>query len=108
MIYKFIEINKNLRKINITKNPISDIFTVIPEEKKNADINPKYIQKDDKDNIIINGFFSFLIKIKNELIENEKEHSGRESFNVKFDCRSNINKNSENYPYSDKPIIFKK
>ena len=73
-----------MRKINITKNPISEIFTVVPEEKKNADISPKYIQKDEKDNIIINGFFSFLIKIKNELIENEKEHSGRESFNVKF------------------------
>ena len=108
MMYKFIETNKNLRKINITKNPISEIFTVVPEEKKNADISPKYIQKDDKDNIIINGLFSFLVKIKNELIENEKEHSGREYFNVKFDCRSNINKNSENYPYSDKPIIFKK
>ena len=108
MMYKFIETNKNLKKINITKNPISDIFTVVPEEKKNADVNPKYIEKDGEGNIIINGFFSFLIKIRNELIDNEKEHSGREFFNVKFDCRSNINKNSENYPYSDKPIIFKK
>lgn len=107
MIYKFISINKNLKKLNITKNPISEIFTVVPEEKKDADINPKYISLDDNKNIIINCFFSFLIKIRNELIENEKD-TGRDSFNIKFDCRSNINKNSENYPYSDKPIIFKK
>ena len=109
LIYKFIEINKNLTKINITKNPISDIYTVVPEDKKNADISNKYIERDkDTNNIIINGFFSFLIKIRDELIENEKEHSGRDSFNVKFDCRSNVNKYSENYPYSDIPIVFKK
>ena len=109
MIYKFIEINKNLTKINITKNPISDIYTIVPEDKKNADISNKYIERDkNTNNIIINGLFSFLIKIRDELIENEKEHSGRDSFNVKFDCRANINKYSENYPYSDKPIIFKK
>ena len=108
MIYKFIEINKNLTKINITKNPISDIYTIVPEEKKNADISPKYIVKDKEGNIIINGFFSFLIKIRDELIENGKENTGREGFNIKFDCRSNINKYSENYPYADKPIIFKK
>ena len=108
MIYKFIEINKNLTKINITKNPISDIYTIVPEEKKNADISPKYIVKDKEGNIIINGFFSFLIKIRDELIENGKDNTGREGFNIKFDCRSNINKYSENYSYADKPIIFKK
>ena len=109
MIYKFIEINKNLTKINITKNPISDIYTIVPEDKKNADISNKYIERDENTNdIIINGFFSFLIKIRDELIENEKKHSGRDSFNVKFDCRSIVNKYSENYPYSDRPIIFKK
>ena len=108
MMYKFLEINKRLKKFNITKNPISDIFTIIPEEKKNADTSNKYIIRDKNDKIIINGFFSFLVKIRDELINNEREHKGRESFNVKFDCRSNINKYSENYPYADKPIIFKK
>ena len=43
MIYKFIEVNKNLNKINITKNPISDIYTIVPYDKKDADINPIFI-----------------------------------------------------------------
>ena len=108
MIYKFIEINKNLKKMNITKNPISEIYTIVPEEKKNADTNSKYISKEKNGKIIIDGFFSFLIKIRDDLLDNEIEKLGRESFNIKFDCRSNINKYSENYPYCDKPIIFKK
>ena len=108
MIYKFIEVNKNLNKINITKNPISDIYTIVPYDKKDADINPMFINKDQDDKIIINGFFSFLIKIRDELLENGDDNTKREGFNVKFDCRSNINKYSDSYPFSDKPIIFKK
>jgi hypothetical protein len=107
MMYKFIEVNKSLNKINLTKNPISDIYTIVPEENNNADVNSKYIIKDDENEIIINCFFSFLIKIRDELLRNGMEYS-RSSFNVKFDCRSNINKYSENYPFSSKPIIFKK
>ena len=38
----------------------------------------------------------------------EEKKYGRHTFNLRFDCRSNVNKNSENYPYSDKPIIYKK
>ena len=108
MMYKFIEVNKNLTKINITKNPISEIYTVVPYDKKDADINPMFINKDQDDKIIINGFFSFLIKIRDELLENSDDNTKRVGFNVKFDCRSNINKYSDSYPYSDKPIIFKK
>jgi len=108
MMYEFIEVNKNLRKINITKNPISDIYTVVPYDKKDADINPMFITKGQDDKIIINGFFSFLIKIRDELLENGDDKTKRSEFNVKFDCRSNINKYSDSYPYSDKPIIFKK
>ena len=108
MIYKFIEVNKNLNKINITKNPISDIYTVVPYDKKDADINPIFITKDQDDKIIINGFFSFLIKIRDDLLESGDDNTKRVGFNVKFDCRSNINKYSDSYPFSDKPIIFKK
>ena len=108
MIYKFIEVNKNLNKINITKNPISDIYTIVPYDKKDADINPMFITKDQDDKIIINGFFSFLIKIRDELLESGDDNTKRVGFNVKFDCRSNINKYSDSYPFSDKPIIFKK
>ena len=108
MIYKFIEVNKNLNKINITKNPISDIYTVVPYDKKDADINPMFITKDQDDKIIINGFFSFLIKIRDDLLESGDDNTKRVGFNVKFDCRSNINKYSDSYPFSDRPIIFKK
>ena len=108
MIYKFIEVNKNLNKINITKNPISDIYTIVPYDKKDADINPMFITKDQDDKIIINGFFSFLIKIRDELLESGDDNTKRVGFNVKFDCRSNINKYSDSYPFSDRPIIFKK
>ena len=108
MIYKFIEVNKNLTKINITKNPISDIYTIVPYDKKDADINPMFITKDQDDKIIINGFFSFLIKIRDELLESGDDNTKRVGFNVKFDCRSNINKYSDSYPFSDRPIIFKK
>ena len=108
MIYKFIEVNKNLNKINITKNPISDIYTIVPYDKKDADINPMFITKGQDDKIIINGFFSFLIKIRDELLESGDDNTKRVGFNVKFDCRSNINKYSDSYPFSDKPIIFKK
>ena len=108
MMYQFIEVNKNLTKINITKNPISETYTVVPYDKKDADINPMFINKDKDDKIIINGFFSFLIKIRDELLENGDDNTKRVGFNVKFDCRSNINKYSDSYPYSDKPIIFKK
>ena len=107
LMFKFVEINKNLTKMNITKNPISDIYTIVPEEKKNADNNSKYIERDINNNIIINGFFSFLVKIRDELVDNKRSNSKRDSFNIKFDCRSNINRYSENYPYCDKPIIFK-
>jgi hypothetical protein len=108
MIYKFIEVNKNLNKINITKNPISDIYTIVPYDKKDADINPMFITKDQDDKIIINGFFSFLIKIRDDLLESGDDNTKRVGFNVKFDCRSNINKYSDSYPFSDRPIIFKK
>ena len=104
LMYKFIKENKKLNKMNITKNPISEIYTIVPG--KNADISNEYIVKDAQGKIIINCFFSFLIKIRDELL-NKDEDGERNGFEMKFDCRSNINRNSENYPYGDKPILFK-
>ena len=46
-----------------------------------------------------------LIKIRDELLKSDKD---RGKFNLRFDCRSNVNRNSENYPYGDKPFIYKK
>lgn len=108
LIYKFIQKNSYLNKLTITKNPISEYYSVVPEQNNNADRSDKYIKKDENNKIIINCLFSLLIKIRDELLMEEEEKSERKSFNLRFDCRSNVNKNSENYPYSDKPIVYKK
>jgi hypothetical protein len=108
LLYQFIQNNKYLSKLTITKNPISEYYTVIPEKNNDADKSNKYIKRDENGNIIINCLFSFCIKIRDELLTKEEEKAGRNSFNLRFDCRSNVNKNSENYPYSDKPFIYKK
>ena len=104
LLYQFIQNNKYLSKLTITKNPISEYYTVIPEKNNNADKSDKYIKRDENGNIIINCLFSFCIKIRDELLTKEEEKAGRNTFNLRFDCRSNVNKNSENYPYSDKPF----
>lgn len=108
LLYQFIQNNKYLSKLTITKNPISEYYTIIPEKNNNADKSDKYIKRDENGNIIINCLFSFCIKIRDELLTKEEEKAGRNTFNLRFDCRSNVNRNSENYPYSDKPFIYKK
>ena len=107
LIYQFIQSNKYLTKLTITKNPICEFYSVVPEPKNDADRSDKYIKKDENGNIIINCLFSLLIKIRDELLTRDEEKIGRNTFNLRFDCRSNVNKNSDNYPYSDKPIIYK-
>ena len=104
LLYKFIEKMQCLSKLTITKNPISELYSVVKGE--NADKDPKFVKKDESGKIMINCLFSMLIKIRDELligVEKEK----RKGFNLKFDCRSNVNRNSENYPYNDKPFVKK-
>ena len=108
LIYKFIQNNICLNKLTITKNPLCDFYSVVPEPNKNADKSDKYLKKDENNKIIINCLFSLLIKIRDELLKEEEENNSRNSFNLRFDCRSNVNKNSENYPYNDRPIIYKR
>ena len=103
-MYNFIKNNKHLTKLTITKNPISEFYSVVPENHNNADKSEKYIKKDNNGMIIINCLFSLCIKIRDELLT---ENNGRDTFNLRLDCRSNVNKNSSNYPYSDKPFIYK-
>jgi hypothetical protein len=105
LIYLLIEKKSCLTKLTITKNPICDFYSIIPD--RDADKSEKYIKKDNNNNIIINCLFSFLIKIRDELLPKEKEKNGRTTFNLRFDCRSNVNKNSDNYPYDEKPIVYK-
>ena len=108
LIYNFIEKNTFLNKLTITKNPIGEFYSIVPEAKNNADKSDKYILRDENNKIIINCLFSLLVKIRDELLQNEEDKIERSNFNLRFDCRSNVNRNSENYPYSDKPIVFKK
>ena len=106
LMYKFIEQMPYLSKLTITKNPISEFFSVT--KGTDADKSEKYIKKDLNGKIMVNCLFSMLIKVRDELLTNEYDKEKRKGFNLKFDCRSNVNKNSENYPYSDKPFVKKK
>ena len=103
-MYIFIQRYNKLTKLTITKNPISQLYTCV--QKHNADKSDEYIKRDSNHNIIINCLFSFLIKIRDELLKKERENNGRDNFNLRFDCRKNVNKNSDNYPYSDTPFDF--
>ena len=108
LLYKFIVENRNLTKLNITKNPIKDKLKIINEPGGGSHFNEKYIKRDKDDNIIINCFFSFLMKIKNEVLSKEDYKIERNEFVVIFDCKSSFNLNSETYPYSNFPIVFNK
>lgn len=105
LLYKFIEQTPHLNKLTITKNPISEFYSVVKGE--NADKSDKFIKRDNSGKIAINCLFSMLIKIRDELLTSDFDKEKRKGFNLKFDCRSNVNKNSENYPYNDKPFIKK-
>ena len=106
LFYKFIEENKKLTKLNITKNPIKEKLLIKNEPGGAANFNEKYIKRDNDDNIIINCFFSFLVKIKNELLSREDYKIDRNEFIIIFDCKSLFNLNSQTYPFNNYPIIF--
>ena len=97
LIYKFIVENKNLKKLTINKNPISGKYKVLYDEDEFLNDREEVKDKDGK--IIINCFYSFLLKIKNEL-------SDRNDFNIEFDCIYDINLNSQNFPYDKQQIVF--
>ena len=97
LIYKFIVENKNLKKLTINKNPISGKYKVLYDEDEF--LNDREEAKDRDGKIIINCFYSFLLKIKNEL-------SDRNDFNIEFDCIYDINLNSQNFPYEKQQIVF--
>ena len=100
LMYRFILENKYLKKITINKNPISEKHKVL-YESGNEFFNDReeVCIKDQNGKIIINCFYSFLMKIKNEL-------SDRSDLNIEFDCIHDLNLNSQNYPYDKQKIIF--
>lgn len=109
LLYKFIEENKHLSKLNITKNPIKEKLIIKYEPNGAAHFSEKYIIKEEKnDKIIINCFYSFLMKIINDLLSNEDYKLERTEFVLIFDCNSWFNLNSKTYPFGNYPIIFNK
>ena len=105
LIYKFIEKNKFLTKLTITKNPISHQYTKKPID--NPITIKEYIEKDKDDKIIINCLYSFLVKIRDELVKKGDKKIGRTDFNIKFDIQTNVNQNSEDFPLNNFLIIYK-
>ena len=105
LIYKFIETNKYLTKLYIIKNPICN-KSKISTNIQMSDIN-QLVLKDESDHIIINCFYSFLLKIMQELLKNKEEKNNRGNFNLKFDIGQEINFNSETFPIKEKFIMFK-
>ena len=95
LLYRFILENKVLTELSIIKNNIFNEFKIL-EFNKNSE---NQLKKDDKGNIVINCLNSFLWKIKKELLLKDDEQNYRSSFNLKFDCQSDINQNSENLIY---------
>jgi hypothetical protein len=96
-MYQFIVENKSLKILTINKNPISEKYKVLYETDEF--LNDTEIVNDKNGKIIINCFYSFLLKIKNELQD-------RCDFNIEFDCIYDINLNSQNYPYDRQQIVF--
>lgn len=105
LIYKFIETNKYLTKLYIVKNPLCNKSTISTNVKMN-DVT-ELVLKDASNHIIINCFYSFLLKIELELLKNKEEKNNRGNFNIKFDVDKEINFNSEKYPFQKKFIMFK-
>ena len=66
LMYKFICENKNLKLISINKNPISEKNIVMYEDIINEEDKEGILIKNKNGEIIINDFYSFLIKIKND------------------------------------------
>ena len=113
ILYKFIEKNNNLIELTITKNPFSNYLLITDieinnEENANNFSFNNYVTQDEKGNIIINNFFSFLFKIKIEMNEINKKNKSeiRPTFNIKFDCKNSINNNSSEFEINSNIIIF--
>lgn len=95
LLYRFIYENKVLTELTIIKNNIFNDFKIFDFDKNSEN----QLKKDEKGNIIINCLNSFLWKIKKELLIKSDEQNYRSSFNLKFDCHTDINQNSENFIY---------
>ena len=100
LLYRFIAENKVLNELSIIKNTIFNDFKILDFYRNSVN----NFRKDRKGNVVINCLNSFLWKIKKELLIKKDEQNYRNSFNLKFDCQSDINQNSENFTYDYEQI----
>ena len=105
LIYKFIERNKSLSKLYLTKNPMGEKLIIADIEDKSNFQNE--IKKDENKNIIIDSFYSFLKKIKDEILINKGEKNNRGQLNIRFDIDKDINLDSDCFDLNKKYITFK-
>ena len=106
LIYKFIEKNKNLSKLYLTKNPMSE-KSVISKDLDMNSISSLLVRDEEHKTLIIDSFYSFIKKIKDELLMNKEEKNNRGQFNVRFDIGTAINLNSDIFKYDEQYIMFK-
>ena len=106
LIYKFIEKNKNLSKLYLTKNPMSEKSVISTDIDMNGISALISRDKNNNDIIIIDNFYLFLKKVTEELLMNREEKVNRGQFNIKFDIDTHINLNSDNFNYNEKFIMF--
>ncbi len=101
--YEFILINKNLAKLNITKNPFSKKYSVVLPKGitlKNYDLNSENLT----------DFYHLLLKIMQKYtINNENDKKKEKTFIMKFDAGSSYNILSNNIEFiSKKKVIINK
>ena len=107
-LYQFIYENKNLSELTITKNPICMNLIIKSVGENSADYNLNdLITKDNNGNVEIKCFYSFILKIKLELNQEKQNKSEiRPIFNIKFDCKNNINMNLTDFTFNSNYITF--
>ena len=93
LIYKFIEKNKHLSKLCLSKNPLKEKLDIQNIDISRVDFG---IKRDEQNNIIIDSFYSFLKKIENELLMNKEEKENRSHFIIKFNIENMPELNMEN------------
>jgi len=102
LIFKFLKLNKNLKLFSITRNPIGNYFQIKENSEKKL---LKRLVYDENNKVNINCFYTFLLKIRDEL---NHDNPGRKELNIIFDCPLDINKNSNEFNYNENIISFKK
>ena len=109
LLYKFIDQNKNLVELTMTKNPLWERMMIMNIEENASNFNfNDYVIRDIDGNIEIKCLYSFLWKIKIELNYEDKKNITeiRPIFNIKFDCKNHINNNSIDFEFNTNYIAF--